>query len=95
MAKIVSFILLVLFILVPATTFSQNRQADINDQRLLLNLAWGFLYVVRQNQVDRDSTLSQSSRVLNIDPLILITQNNEAPFYGNKHFNSGEEEIFR
>jgi two-component sensor histidine kinase len=93
MAKIVSFILLVLFILVPATTFSQNRQADINDQRLLLNLAWGFLYVVRQNQVDRDSTLSQSSRVLNIDPLILITQNNEAPFYGNKHFNSGEEEL--
>ena len=93
MTKIVSFILLLLIILVPTTAVSQNKQADIEQQRLHLNLSWGFLYVVRQNQVDKDSTLAQTSRQLKIDRLILITQNDEVPFYENKNFVSGKEEL--
>jgi two-component sensor histidine kinase len=93
MVRIVCYILLYLIAALPNNSFAQNKQIDISHQRLLLNMTWGFLYVVKQNQVDRDSSLTQSCRQLKIDRLVLITQNDESPFCEENNFVSGKEEL--
>jgi two-component system, sensor histidine kinase PdtaS len=93
MVRIICFILWGLITFVPPKAIAQTKPANSKQQRLLLNLSWGFLYVVRQNQIDRDSTLTLSSRQLNIDRLVLITQNNEVPPYANKNFVSSKQQL--
>ena len=93
MASIFRFILSLLITLLTTRSFAQNDQSNIRYQRLRLNLSWGYLYVVAQNQIDRDSALSLSSRQTNIDRLILITQDDEAPFCGSKAFANSNDEL--
>ena len=93
MAKIIRFILFVLVANVPAASIAQAKQENTRQKKLLLNLASGFLYVVRQNQIDKDSALTAASRLLNIDRLFLITQSDEASFCGDKKFATTKEEL--
>lgn len=93
METIIRVILSFLIILLPTTSLAQIDRQNIKSQRLRLNLSWGYLYVVGQNQISRDSAMALSSRQTNTDKLILITQDDEILFSGSNVFVTSRDEI--
>jgi two-component system, sensor histidine kinase PdtaS len=77
MAKASLIKLLLLLFLLPHNAFSQKNKLPDNQQKLLLRLSSGFLFIVKQSQIDMDSAILSVSRQLQIGRSVLLVGNDK------------------